>query len=140
MSEEKIACVDLDGVLAKYDGFQGVVNIGDPVEGAKEFVKDLNKVAKIVIYTTRCKGDFDKDRILNGHQPSELSAEERKAVVEQWLRKHGIPYDEVYIGQGKPFANCYIDDRAVSCESHKYGPHEFDLALVHAKRLCRDSN
>ena len=49
----KTVCVDLDGVLAQYDGWQGLENIGDPVEGAREFMEDLSKKYHVLVHTAR---------------------------------------------------------------------------------------
>jgi len=32
-----------------------------------------------------------------------------------WLEKYQFPYSDVYVGQGKPRAAAFIDDRAVKC-------------------------
>ena len=36
-----------------------------------------------------------------------------KNIMEEYLDKHEIPYDEVYTGGGKPLAQFYIDDRGI---------------------------
>ncbi len=137
----KTVCVDLDGVLADYSqGFQGIDNIGDPIPGAAYFTRQLRKFAYVVIFTTRCKeyppGTMERD----GRRAPELAA-----VVEAWLDRHGFAYDEVYTGQGKPMAACYIDDRSVVCrpqssfatDSVKAGnPDQFTQALWAAQHLC----
>lgn len=101
-------CVDLDGVLAKYDGWKGIDHIGEPITGAVEFVRRLYEKTRVVIYTTRCK---EYDDIGFDHRP----AHELATVVRAWLEKYQIPHDEIYVGQGKPFAVGYIDDRAIQC-------------------------
>ena len=61
---------------------------------------------EIVIHTARgmksCNGD--------------ATAADRKnrAVTEDWLKRHGVPYDSLVFG--KPFADAYVDDKAVSRE------------------------
>jgi len=54
---KKSVCVDLDGVLAQYDGWKGVEHIGDPIPGAVQFTKKLQEVARVVIFTTRTNAD-----------------------------------------------------------------------------------
>ncbi len=104
---KKTVCVDLDGVLADYSkGWQGVDKIGDPIPGAVEFTKNLREFARVVIYTTRCKGKmFDRNE-----RPEFLAG-----IVKAWLDRNGFAYDEIDVGQGKPIAAAYIDDRAVVC-------------------------
>ena len=35
-------CVDLDGTLAKYDGWKGLEHIGEPIDGSVEFTQQVN--------------------------------------------------------------------------------------------------
>jgi hypothetical protein len=104
---KKSVCIDLDGVLAKYDGWQGLDNIGEPREGAPEFTKRLREHYRIVIFTTRVKLDMD-DR------PKGETVESLRRRVGEWLDLHGFVWDEIYVGQGKPIAVAYVDDRAVA--------------------------
>ncbi len=100
-------CVDLDGVLAAYDKWRGIDHIGDPIPGALEFAKKLAKFAEITVFTSRCAQD-----VLEG---SRLTPGQLRVHVIEWLEKHKFPYTDVYIGQGKPRAAAFIDDRAVLC-------------------------
>jgi len=117
-------CVDLDGVLARYDGWRGMEHIGEPVDGAIEFTQRMSEWADIIIFTTRL-------RIKGVKQP--LS--EREKIVRKWLDKHGFTYAEIYTGQGKPAAAAYIDDRAVSCRPQMDGPGAFEVAARLAREL-----
>lgn len=125
---KKTICVDLDGVLADYSkGWQGVDHIGDPIPGAVEFVKKLNELGRVVIFTSRCSS-VHKDCTHAGVQ------------VACWLQKHGFEYDEIYMGQGKPIASAYIDDRAIHCDpgraiDEEDRDAEWDYALRRVKRL-----
>lgn len=105
MSGKKTVCVDLDGVLASYSGWKGVEVIGDPIPGAVQFTRDLSAFAYVLVFTTRCKGDFGR-----ADDPERL-----KGIVKAWLDRHGFAYHDIYTGQGKPPAAAYIDDRAVCC-------------------------
>ena len=131
-------CLDLDGVLAEYHGWRGIEHIGEPIEGAVEFSKQLAEFAKIIVYTTRCKE-------YPGNTPAPPGAaaidrrcvEELACIVERWLKKHGFAYDEIYTGQGKPFAVCYIDDRAITCQPQEFEPaFAYGLAVKKAKQSC----
>jgi hypothetical protein len=55
--------------------------------------------------------------------------------VKYWLDKHGFVYSEIYIGQGKPAASAYVDDRAVRC-SPQTDARAFESALARARELC----
>jgi len=107
-------CVDLDGVLAKYDGFKGLDRIGPPLPGALEFAESLAKIADIVIFTSRCSMDLGTET-----SDSRVSPGQMRIRVIEWLEKHKVPYVDVYVGQGKPRVAAFIDDRAISCNPQK---------------------
>ncbi len=117
-------CVDLDGVLARYDGWRGVEHFGEPLPGAIEFTRDLMEWADVIIFTSRLRADGGKKPL-----------HEREKLVRQWLDEHGFRYAEVYAGQGKPTASAYIDDRAVSCNPQTEGPAAFEVAARAARML-----
>lgn len=119
-------CVDLDGVLAVYDKWRGIDHIGDPVPGALEFAKKLAKFAEITVFTSRCAQD-----VLEG---SRITPGQLRIHVIEWLEKHKFPYSDVYIGQGKPRAAAFIDDRAVTC-SPQNDARSFGEALEQTKQL-----
>jgi hypothetical protein len=103
-------CVDLDGVLAEYNGWQGIDEIGKPLPGAKQFADELNEVADIVIFSSRCSSEPDSRGSI-----SHLTPGQARIHIVDWLEKNKIPYADVYMGEGKPRAAALIDDRAVSC-------------------------
>ena len=120
-------CVDLDGVLAQNVGTFSLSEIGDPVDGAVEFTRQLSEFADVVVLTSRLS------------QATTASAEYRKAVsrIEDWLNEHGFEFDHVHTGQGKPLASAYIDDRGVSCRPMDDGIAAFDQAIANTERLCQ---
>ncbi len=124
-------CVDLDGVLAKYDRWRGAENIGAPVPGALEFAHELAKVADIIIFSSRCSEDRRR-----GDDGYSLSPAQMRIQIIDWLEKHKIPYTDVYIGQGKPRAAAFIDDRAVNCSPQK-DKEAFDNAIASVKSLLK---
>lgn len=134
---KKTVLVDLDGVLADYSqGWKGLENIGDPLPGAVEFLRELREFARVVVYTTRCKAYPEGVPGPDGMpEPNRSDPEALASIVKAWLDRHGFAYDEVYVGQGKPFGAAIIDDRAVSCEPQRY-PLAFVHALEDARRLC----
>ena len=129
MAHRKTVCLDLDGVLARYDGWKGIDHIGEPIPGAVEFTKELASRYEVVIYTTRCKG-----RMFDRNERPEFLA----GIVKNWLDKHGFAYHEIDIGQGKPIAAAYVDDRAVACCPQERTPRgEFEDALTRIDQLCK---
>jgi len=94
----KTICLDFDGVLAHYTEWNG--KIGNPnLEGIK--LARMLKTAgfKIVIQTCRWHTSWNDP----GHAVQE---------VQNWLKKHNVPYDNLELGS-KAFAAVYVDDRAV---------------------------
>ncbi|MDQ3490986.1 MAG: hypothetical protein M3449_07975 [Acidobacteriota bacterium] len=124
-------CVDLDGVLAKYESWHGLDQIGPPLPGALEFAWSLAQIADIIIFTSRCSLDNGNDHSAKRTSPGPL----RIRVIE-WLEKYKFPYTDVYIGQGKPRASAFIDDRAVPCSPQR-DSEAFSTALEHARSLLR---
>ena len=126
-------CVDLDGVLAAYDGWKGLDFTGLPLPGAVEFTRKLSEFAEIVIYTTRCSVEPHREELGEPTRPASDLAPRLVHNVRYWLEKHRFTYDEIYVGQGKPIASAYVDDRAVYC-----GPQHDKNAYLQALSRVRD--
>jgi len=124
-------CVDLDGVLAKYEGWRGAEHIGPPVPGALEFAWSLAKIADIIIFTSRCSAENDF-----GGRGDTLSPGQMRIHIIDWLEQHKFPYTDVYIGQGKPKVAAFIDDRAVHC-SPQNDKQAFAAALDSTRSLLK---
>ncbi len=122
---KKMVSVDIDGTLAHYDGWKGVDKIGSPIPGAREFMEQLHKFARIQIYTARTNTKRNK-----GHTEEELVG-----YVKAWLDESGMPYDEVYVGEGKPASSAFVDDRGVSCRPEE-NRDAYMAALRDAMDLC----
>jgi len=103
---KKTACVDLDGTLIRFDEWRGVEYFGDPLPGAKEFLSKLREKFDVVIYTCRCTEGID------GPEKASLL---RNRVRDE-LDRLGFEYDHIWIGQGKPIASVYIDDKGMRCD------------------------
>ena len=105
----KTIAVDLDATLAEYDGWQGEGNIGQPLEGARDFLQELSdKGLYIIIHTARLS-------VAKHHLYDFESLSRVYHHIKDWLRYHQMPYNEIYTGQGKPDAKAFVDDRGVSC-------------------------
>ncbi len=100
MSNPKYVCVDLDGTIAHYKGWEGEKVFGEPIRGVQAALGKVRQAGwKIIIYTTR------------GNQK----------LVGDYLKSHAIPFD--YINKnpdqprnawnGKPYADVYVDDRGI---------------------------
>ena len=118
----KTVAVDLDGVLAQYDGWKGVDHIGQPIAGARDFLQALHEHFDILIYTTRCCEE------INPPEKAHLLVNR----VRKWLDDNEMPYDDIWDGQGKPIYIACVDDRAVACT-----PQNTQFAYATALRRVR---
>jgi hypothetical protein len=116
-------CVDLDGVLCRRGVGSRTESFGLPYDGAADFLADLAVKAEIVIYTARLSTDDAQEK------------ETIRALIEQWMKQHRLPFDEIYIGSGKPLASAFVDDRGVSCRPEDDGVVAFDAAMKGLERL-----
>ena len=127
--------VDLDGVLAQYDGWRGVDQIGDPIPGARDFLLAIRVIpAQICIHTTRTNPDVQ----VSGR--SDLSVAQLLLRVRTWLVKHDLPFDSISCRAGKPLAAAYVDDRAVVCRPQSYRMVEYRTALSQIRWLVENEH
>ena len=123
--DKQSVCVDLDGTLLYYTNWKGMDGrFGNPRPGAREFLVNIGKFARIMIYTAR---------LAEKHMSPETYGS-----IERWLYEHNLPYDEIYIGKGKPVAEAFVDDRAVAIPKNPV-ESDFEKALVKIKRFVEIS-
>lgn len=92
MSKPISIMVDLDGVISTEERVFDRP-LAKPIEGAREALQTLKDAGHtIVIYTARGWAEYN--------------------YTKAWLDQHGMPYDAIHMG--KPIANVWIDDRAVT--------------------------
>jgi hypothetical protein len=100
----KTICIDFDGVISDYRGWEGKGNFGNPIKGSVGMINELfSEGWKIIIYTTRSETE----------------------KIEEYLNSYGIHYDfinynpenvKLDLSPYKPIADIYLDDRAVRFE------------------------
>ena len=101
-------CIDLDGVICRLrEPGQNYADV-EPVPGAVEKLRQLKAAGHYIILCTArhmktCEGNVGQVVARQG------------AVTLDWLKRHGIEYDEIHFG--KPHAQVYIDDNALRFES-----------------------
>ena len=98
-------CFDLDNTLVTYPETANDYSTVKPIQSTIDFLKYLKKLGHtIIIYTARrmntCHGNIGKVIANTGR------------ITLDTLDKFEIPYDEIHFG--KPYADYYIDDLAVS--------------------------
>lgn len=124
--------IGLDGVLARYDGWQGIRHIGDPLPGALEFVRRLCERYTVIVHTTRCATGLNYCEVpLERRSSFDGAGDYLVALVRAWLARHGFPAElHVWAMPGKPLAIAYIDDRAVCCRPQEAGERAYELAML----------
>lgn len=104
----KTIAIDFDGTIhsGTYPDFL------PPNDGIKEGIKALKADGwKILIYTARICNWWYKGM----QEPDRYKEYDRtKQDIGDYCRKWGIPFDKIWMGEGKPYASCYVDDKAVS--------------------------
>lgn len=90
--ERPTLCLDFDGVIHPNEPHDAKLT-APPIEGAKEGVAELRKLARVVIQSARA------------------TSPEGQQAVAGYLNSHGIDVDEV-TGE-KPVAKLYVDDRGL---------------------------
>jgi hypothetical protein len=100
--KRRILAVDFDGTISDYNGWRGYLHAGKPVGSV---VKALRKEAKngswIIVHTCRVTA-------MDGQ-----IVPEAVEFLRSWLKKNRVPFNEIWMGTGKPYACEYWDDRAV---------------------------
>ena len=126
----KTVCVDFDGVIAFYDGCKGINHFGEPIEGAREFLQALRSHGyNILIHTARCNVALNGFEVKSASSDNYLSKYVAlRRLLLDYMKKYDLPFDDVHMGQGKPLADAYIDDRAVPCQPMKF-PGAYEVAL-----------
>jgi len=95
LKEKKRISIDFDRVIHKYSkGFSDGTIYDEPIEGAIESIKQLEKAGFEVVILT-CKSEL---------------GENRNQAIRKWLKKHGL---NIKVTFTKLPSIAYIDDRAI---------------------------
>ena len=124
-------CVDFDGVIASWE-HGTFYTPGPPIEGAKEFLEELSKIGRVIIWTCRTNSDlYDGD-------PVDILAGKIWKWLDIWGMKSFVA--SVYVGDGKPICAAYIDDRAIPCVPESGSPDVGYTATVERARILCESH
>lgn len=102
-----VVAIDFDGTIVEHIPPE----IGSLKEDAVRCIKLLKDLGCYIIITS-CRTNS------NLH-PSPAERQAQKQIMETFLRKNNIPFDEIDVGdQGKIVADVYVDDRAIRFEDN----------------------
>lgn len=98
---------DIDGTICpiknKNEDYLDLIPYSDMVDKINELKK---KGFKIILFTARNMRTYNGDL--------ELILKNTKPILEKWLKKWNIPYDELIFGKPWPGPNrFYVDDRTI---------------------------
>jgi dTDP-glucose pyrophosphorylase len=114
--------IDIDGTISELRKPGQAYKDLSPNPGAAEKISALKKAGHYIILQTArhmktCNGD------------KELVVKKIGKETEDWLKKHGIAYDELHFG--KPYGDAYIDDLAHPFTAwDKIKPDQFDADML----------
>lgn len=105
---------DLDGTLAKYDGWQGSDHIGDPIKPIVDLaIKYLDEGVTVKVFTARVAGIG----IVDVGKSAALTEADVCDPIRAWCKKH--IGQELEITNVKDFGMIMLyDDRCVSVEAN----------------------
>lgn len=106
--KQKRYCFDLDNTLVTYPKIANDYTSVEPIENTIRYVRYLKKLGHIIIIHTA--------RRMKTHSGNTGKVLQNIGKITfDTLEKFNIPYDEIYFG--KPYADYYIDDLAISAFS-----------------------
>lgn len=118
--------IDLDDTICKTAN--GDYANAVPISGMIEKMGEYKAAGfEIAIHTSRNVRTYDGNI-------GKISAHTLPVIID-WLRRHGVPYDEVYVG--KPWCGhegFYVDDRAVRPSEFLNNSHAEIIKLLKSKQ------
>ena len=128
MYSEITLVFDIDGTLCpikkKEEKYEDLIPNQDMVNKLKEYKKEG---AKIVLFSSRNMNSYNGNLgLINANTA---------VIMQDWLKKWNIPYDEIYFGKPWPgHRGVYVDDRAVRPDEFlKYNFEELE-------KICKESS
>lgn len=102
---DKIAIIDFDGTLCKF-AFPDVGPIEPNVREALETLKAAGYTIKIHSCRTAAYWGQENERRIHIN------------LIQDFMEKYNLPYDDFILNADKPIADVYIDDRAIRYENN----------------------
>lgn len=121
-----VVAVELDGVICN-NRQKSNSYFGDITNGAINFLNDIGKFARVIIYT-------DRVNLENNQNDQQL----RRTIldIKQFLDSNNLYYDNIHCGQGKPFADAYVDPKAVYIPNNPR-INDFFETVQTIKKMCK---
>lgn len=105
-----IYCFDLDDTICypNHEAKDTFEKYGKalPCPEIIEYIRELSVGNTIIIYTAR--------RMVTHEGDLEKIKEDVQEITENWLKEFEVPYDSLIFG--KPYADVYIDDKALNVD------------------------
>jgi hypothetical protein len=120
-----VIAVDLDKTIASYDGWKDIYTFGQPLPGAREFLKELHEFGDIIIHSCRCSPS-----VVSKNTAPFLLAN----MVKDWLNTNNLIYDTVWFENGKPNADIFIDDKGLRVPENPT-PENYEETLKNVKEI-----
>jgi len=126
---------DFDGVLCEYQKWQGHDHIGKRIQPTINTIQKLHKEGhNIKLHTTRLNPQpFGTSQM---QDPLVLNGEARK-IIEEWLLQHNILNCFSELTGNKPYADIYLDDKAVRFPQHSTDRLLYQLILSHSPQKAK---
>jgi hypothetical protein len=100
--QQRVVAVDVDGTLTLYQGWKGYTHVGMLNTKVADEVRAEHAAGSYIIIHT-CRITALDGQII----PEAVDA------LRSWLNLHQVPFHEIWMGTGKPYATEYWDDKAV---------------------------
>ena len=112
--EDKTVAVDLDGTIIEFD-WETYQSIRDFGKVDRDMTKALKKARAqgwyVIIHSCRMTPMV--------YEPDGLTAKTALIHLRCFLVDNDIPFDDIWVGPGKPVAKFYVDDRGLRPEEFK---------------------
>lgn len=128
MYNEITLIFDIDGTLCpikkKEEKYEDLIPNQEVVAKLKDY---KNNGAKIVLFSSRNMNSYNGNLgLINANTA---------VILQNWLKKWEIPYDEIYFGKPWPgHKGLYIDDRAVRPD--EFLKYDFETL----EKICKESS
>jgi hypothetical protein len=98
VADRPTICVDFEGVIEKYRGWESITVLYNPINGAADFLKKIDEMGDIIVWSHR----------LDPRIAATNAVESLRDQIEEWLAANEFPFASVSFGTRQPVADAYI--------------------------------